>query len=137
MTKKPEKPNLDLINMVQQARLQHDDEATPSNTASNYWLETKPDADNIRSPTTRAGQWTAEIDSSQVDTVWQAVKTATKAGKLGYKSKVSTSSRGQQNQNTRTLVILTYDADDLQDVNRIKQALNALDIDAKWRYVRG
>lgn len=41
MTSKNEKPNLDLIGMVQQARMQHDAGAAPSQMDAVYWIEAK------------------------------------------------------------------------------------------------
>ena len=129
---KEDKPNLDLIQMVQQARMQHDADAKPSDVAAVYWIECKYDG---QAPTPRTGQWILETDHQAVDAHWETIKTATTAGKLGYKSKVSTSSRNLQNANARTLMVKTADADDMADVNRVHDVLQTL-LPGKWRYER-
>lgn len=135
MTDKPQKPNLDLIQMVQQARMMHDAEAKPSEVGGVYWIEAKSTAENTKAPTPFSGQWEVEVNVQEVDTLWQTVKTATEAGDLGYKSKVSTSSRNQRNPDARTLAIRTYDSRDESDKKRIRTALDALAIVGDWHYV--
>ncbi len=44
-------PNLDLIRMVQQARMAHDAQAKPSQVAAVYWIEAKPLAEDSPAPT--------------------------------------------------------------------------------------
>ena len=67
---KPDKPNLDLINMVQQARMMHDNEATPSEVSAVYWIETKDQSGKAKAPTPRSGQWMLELDVTQVDSAY-------------------------------------------------------------------
>jgi hypothetical protein len=119
-----DQPNLDLIAMVQRARLQHDADATPSQVAAVYWIEVKRAGDGP-APTPRAGQWVIHTTLSAVDALWAAVKAATERGELGYKSKVSTASRGGQ-PDERVICALTYDADNVDDVARVGAALRAL-----------
>lgn len=123
----PQPPNLDLIQMVQNARMMHDKDATPSQSAANYWIESKPLQENVPAPTARTGQWIIKTSLDNVDAHWQTIKTATEKGELGYKSKVATSARDiKEGQNMRVILIRTYDADDLADVQRVQQALQAL-----------
>ena len=131
-TPKPDKINLDLINMVQQARMMHDNEATPSEVSAVYWIETKDQSGKAKAPTPRSGQWMLEIDVDQIDSLWLSIKSATEKGILGYKSKVATTSRNET-LSSRMICVRTYDKDDLEDVNRIRSALREL-IDGKWRY---
>jgi hypothetical protein len=132
---KGDKLNLDLIQMVQKARMMHDSEAKPSEMAAVYWIEAK--APNATAPTSRAGEWVIETDVAEVDALWEKVKTATEAGQLGYKSKVSTASRSpQKGAGHRVIVVRTYDADDMADVERVKRALAALGFEDKIRYTR-
>jgi len=131
-TPKPDKINLDLINMVQQARMMHDNEATPSEVSAVYWIETKDQSGKTNAPTPRSGQWMLEIDVDQIDSLWLSIKSATEKGILGYKSKVATTSRNET-LSSRMICVRTYDKDDLEDVNRIRSALREL-IDGKWRY---
>ncbi|MFW5771932.1 MAG: putative phosphothreonine lyase domain-containing protein [Phototrophicaceae bacterium] len=137
MSKCDDQPNMDLINMVQRARMAHDKQARPSDVAAVYWIEARCQGENCQQPTPRAGQWVLDLDASQVDAAWAQIKAATEAGQLGYKSKVSTASRRQGDPNSRTLAVRTADADDSADVERVRQVLNTLGLPGEWRYERG
>lgn len=126
--------NLDLIQMVQRARMQHDHEAVPSQIAGNYWIEAKCLSENCQQPTVRSGQWVLSTMIDVVDALWEQLKTATEAGQLGYKAKVSTASRDQADVNQRVLVVCTYDCEDQADVQRVRQALRDIGLDGDWQY---
>jgi hypothetical protein len=119
-------PNLDLIQMVQRARMQHDADALPSQVSAVYWIEYKP-AVPTPSPTARAGKWVIETTAEQVDALWIKVRAATHDGQLGYKSKVATASHSGD-PNARVIHVLTVDRDDAADVERVRAALAALAI---------
>lgn len=127
MSKKDDAINLDLINMVQNARMLHDNEATPSKVTGVYWVESKNMTSNILAPTPRTGEWRIATTVKAVDAVWTTIKQATEIGKLGYKSKVSTvPAHRQTHRDERLICVRTYDADDTDDVARIRQALAEL-----------
>ncbi len=116
--------NLDLIEMVQRARMMHDEDARPSDYAAVYWIEAKQASGDYPAPTANAGEWRVRLTVATVDRVWEKVKRATVAGKLGYKSKVSTRpAAGQADPDERLLCVRTYDARDMDDVERVKRAL--------------
>ena len=117
--------NLDLIQMVQRARMLHDQSARPSDYSSVYWIEAKREAGGgYPAPTAKAGEWRATLPAAEVDAVWERVKALTAQGGLGYKSKVST--QGLVKRDERLLCVRTYDAGDSADVNRVGAALRAL-----------
>ncbi len=118
-----DQPNLDLINLVQQARMAHDAEAQPSQIAAVYWIEVKPKTPGA-APTPRAGFWLIRTTVSEVDARWVAIRAATEAGKLGYKSKVATAARDHADE--RVIRVMTYDADDRADVARVGDALREM-----------
>ena len=121
---KPNDLNLDLIQMVQKARMMHDETARPSDIPAVYWIEAKGPAGDYPPPTSNAGEWRIPLTAETVDAVWEQVKRATAAGKLGYKSKVSTRpAAGQSHPEERLLCVRSYHAGDQADVERIKQAL--------------
>src|SRR6266542_3884873 len=98
---KPKPPNLDLINMVQQARMMYDREALPSTMNAVYWIESKPQT-SVPAVTSRAGEWLIETTTAEVDDLWVKIRQATEEGRLGYKSKVSTSpAKGQAHATAR------------------------------------
>lgn len=119
--------DLDLIAMVQRARMNHDDHAQPSQVSAVYWIEAKaPNA----SPTPHAGAWVIPTRVTEVDALWAKVKTATEAGKLGYKSKVSTSpAKEQGHPNERVVHVRVADSRDAADMQRVQDHLLALGID--------
>lgn len=131
---KPQKPNLDLISMVQKARMMHDNEATPSEVNAVYWIEAKDQTDTAPAPSSQVGQWILEINTQQVDKAWAIIKQATEQGKLGYKSKVSTSSRNQKLGDTRLIYVRTYDKTDTNDIQRTRVMLTELGVDGNWEY---
>lgn len=118
---------LDLIRLVQDARKVHDAQATPSHVSAVYWIEAAPQTPAVR-PTARAGYWLLKTSVETVDAVWQVIKSATEAGKLGYKSKVATAAHSGE-ADERTLHICTYDSADEEDVARVGEALRALGLE--------
>ena len=120
----PSDLNLDLIQMVQRARMLHDAAARPSELAAVYWIEAKRTEGDYPAPTATAGEWRIPLTIENVDAVWAQVKALTLAGKLGYKSKVSTRpAAGQADPQERLLCVRTYDARDSNDIERVGQAL--------------
>jgi len=131
---KPNPPNMDLIQMVQRARMQHDADAKPSDVSAVYWIEAKYEGDDVKLPTAQAGQWLIDIPVEAADAAWEQVKAATGAGQLGYKSKVSTAARSGAKTSTRTLIVRVHDATDTAEVERVKAVLAALPITGEWRF---
>lgn len=124
-----DKPNLDLIAMVQNARMKHDAAAQPSQVSAVYWIEAKRQQGDYPAPTSRAGYWRIETTVQAVDALWRTIRQATEAGDLGYKAKVSTApASGQTAPDARVIHVLTYDSDDSADVERVGQALRGLGI---------
>jgi len=135
--KKPGKPNLDLISMVQNARMMHDAEAQPSQVSAVYWIEVKSTAEHTLAPTPRAGEWRIPTTLDDVDALWEKIKSATAAGKLGYKSKVSTKPANHQTDvRARLICVRTANADDVADVQRVEAALRELGISGAMHYQR-
>jgi hypothetical protein len=118
------KLDLDLIQMVQRARMMNDDTAQPSQVSAVYWIEAKaPDP----APTPRAGKWIIPTTVDVVDNLWAQVKAATEAGELGYKAKVSTSPGKEQGHSAARLIhVRVADSDDAAEVKRVRVALEKL-----------
>jgi len=132
---KPAPPNLDLIQMVQAARLAHDADVLPSQVLGVYWLEVKRESPGP-GPTPRAGRWVIETTAGEADALWVLIRAATRDGRLGYKAKAATAARaGGIDRDQREIHIETVDADDAADVERVRVALETLGV-AKARYDR-
>lgn len=129
-----DQPNMDLISMVQRVRMQHDSEAAPSEVSAVYWIEAKCQGADCQSPTAHTGAWVLDTTVADVDALWETVKAATESGKLGYKSKVSTAPRASSSRDSRTIMVLTYNSRDPDDVQRVRDALKHAGVDGDWRY---
>lgn len=114
--------------------MQHDADAIPSQVSGVYWIEAKCIV-ATPGPTSRAGFWRIQTTLDTVDDLWVKIKAATEAGQLGYKSKVATASR-DGHRNTCVIQVLTYDADDTTDVERVRAALESLGIAGEIIYHR-
>jgi hypothetical protein len=126
--------NIDLIQMVQRARMQHDTDAQPSQLSAVYWIEAKaPEAH----PTPRAGAIVIPTTLTDVDALWAKLKAATESGELGYKSKVSTSpGKGQGHPDDRMIHLRVADCDDAADINRVREALRRLGLVGDYALLR-
>lgn len=119
--------NLDLIQMVQRARMQHDDDAAPSKVPGVYWVEAKSQQPNTPQPTARSGEWRIPTTVAAVDALWVQIKQATEAGELGYKAKASTRpAKTQTDGDARMICVRTYDAEDTEDVERVADKLREM-----------
>jgi len=122
---------------VQNARMMHDQTARPSDYTSVYWIEAKRKQGDYAQPTPNTGEWRVKLHVDKVDTIWEAIRSATEQGKLGYKSKVSTRpAAGQTQPEDRLLCVRTYNADDSNDVERVKQILMDMGLVDDLVYVR-
>jgi hypothetical protein len=134
----PDKPDPDLINRVQAARMQHDAAVRPSQVKAVYWIEASRPPGDDRAPTARAGYWRIETTVQAVDDLWMQIRTATESGLLGYKAKVSTApASGQTSPDARVIHVLTYDSADSADVERVRAALRDLGISSDIGYHPG
>ena len=132
---KLDQQKLDLIQMVQRARMVNDDGAKPSEVNVGYWIEAKRKVAGLP-PTSRTGQWVIRTQLEDIDLMWEQIKAATEAGELGYKSKAASVSRMGKNASGRLICVRTYDADDSADVERVLASLRKLGIEGKLRYER-
>lgn len=130
-----ERPELDLIQLVQRARMAHDDQARPSQISGAYWLEAKAPPDLRPGPTARAGEWRAGAGVAEVDALWEILRKATQAGRLGYKAKVATAARDAA-PDRRELRVLVADRADEGDVARVRAELRRLTPGLRWEPAR-
>jgi hypothetical protein len=134
-------PNLNLIQMVQRARMQNDATALPSRANAGYWIEAKRKSDGP-GPTPRAGHWVIPTTLDAIDELWTKIRAATEAGQLGYKARVSTrpprDPKGPQTAptNDRVIYVCTYDACDGEDVGRVQAGLARLGVKESFEYQR-
>jgi len=75
------------------------------------------------------------MNVSAIDAAWATIRQATEAGRLGYKSKVATVALHQRDE--RSIYVMTSDADDAADMERVRLALRDLGFDGDLVYERG
>jgi hypothetical protein len=133
MTDKPPKHDMDLIEMVQRARMKNDDQAQPSQISAVYWIEAKAPNPQL---TPRAGALVIATQVNSVDDLWAQVKAATEAGDLGYKAKVSTApGRDQGMASDRLIHVRVADGTDAADLQRVRAKLHQLGITGEVPFV--
>ncbi len=84
--------------------------------------------------TINCGKWLVFVRLSEVDEVWERIKTATEEGKLGSSAKAATAAPNRFDPNRKVICVYTYDWTDEQDVRRIRQELRKLGITWKVAY---
>ena len=131
-----DRPELDLIDLVQRARMAHDDRARPSQIRGAYWLEAKAPPALRPGPTRRAAELRAASDLAEIDALWETLRAATQAGRLGYKAKVATAAR-EAAPDRRELRVLVADRADEAELARVQAELRALTPDLRWELLPG
>ena len=100
---------------------------TPSQILDTYWVKANARTNRVQF-TSRSGKWLIFVPVDELDDAWAKVKQATEAGLLSNHSKAAT---GLPNPNAadpskKVICVYTYDADDREDVFRVRQALRDL-----------
>jgi hypothetical protein len=75
--------------------------------------------------TERGGKWIVFASREHIDEVWEQIKQATKDGRLGPRSKVSTMLHAHK-WPSPMICVYTYDGDDEADVMRVREVLRTL-----------
>lgn len=112
------------------------DKGSPSSVLDEYWLFAQRGTSGYPSPTDRSGKWLVFVRSNEVDEVWAKIVLALNSGKLGEQAKVSTArpNPNSANPDKRVICVYTYDADDTDDVMRVRATLRELGFEAPIAY---
>jgi hypothetical protein len=107
----------------------------PSRFTGDYYLHAagpQPAEGSARRP----GKWLIFVSRSRVDALWDEVRRAVEAGRLGHAAKVSTALPNPLSPDPKKHVICVYtgDEDDPADVRRVRDALRQLGISWKIPY---
>lgn len=86
--------------------------------------------------TVRCGKWLLFVPAAKIDDAWAAIKQTTQEGRLGGSAKVATArpNPNATNPNVRVICVYTYDADDEEDVTRVREELRRLGYTRKIPY---
>lgn len=108
----------------------------PSISIRQYWLEIERPAGDLPPETANVGKWIIFVDAWHVDVLWERICQATVAGQLGTRSKVATAkaNKSASKKKPRAIMVYSYNADDVEDVMRIRSVLRELGIVEKIPY---
>jgi hypothetical protein len=84
----------------------------------------------------RPGKWLIFVSRSRIDALWDQVRRAVKAGRLGHAAKVSTALPNPLSPDPKKHIICVYtaDEDNAVDVRRVREGLRQLGVTWKIPY---
>lgn len=108
----------------------------PSEVEDTYWLYAVREPPAEVTPPRNSGKWLVFVDRSQLDEVWETIAGATREGRLGDSSKVSTAMPNPNALDPGKGVICVYtnDWEDVADVRRVREELRRLGVVRKIPY---
>lgn len=99
----------------------------PSEDLSTPWLVAENLRKNYPKPTKNSGKYLLFFDKSEIDHVWELIRTHTYSGALTRHAKVSTAlKRNNSNNDSHVVCIYTYDYNDEKDMADVKEKLKQL-----------
>lgn len=108
----------------------------PSQVVDRYWLEAQRKSRKYPKHTEHGGKWLIFVPTSGIDSGWRTIKLAVEDGRLGESAKVSTAKPNPNSTDPmkHVICVYTYDANDIEDVKRIRQQLRELGVIQKIPY---
>lgn len=107
-------------------------ESKPSENTSSYWIY-----DSIESEypkiTENSGKWLVFVELCELDQWWEKIKKLLHEGKLGNHAKTSTAKTNSNatSKNIKVICVYAYNADDKDDVLRIRDSLRSIGVNWK------
>lgn len=103
-------------------------DALPSTVSDIFWVRVNREVGDYPRSTERCGKWMVFIPNDRHDEVWARIRQATRDGLLGGSAKASTARPNphRTDEETRAIMVYTYDGDDEADVRRVREALREL-----------
>lgn len=111
-------------------------QARPSLVTDDYWVYAERKTGVYPTATERSGKWLIFVPLPNIDAVWERVRAATEAGKLGDSAKTATAMQNPNavDQTKKVICVYTYDWQDKEDVMRIRAELRNIGISWKIPY---
>lgn len=109
----------------------HFDNLPSKETYVGYWLSFDATGETLGK---FAGKWLVFCPPSQVDAIWQAIRTAMIERKLGPCAKVSTALARKKNSDDHVICVYTKDHRNVADVMRVRAALREIGVIKKIPY---
>ena len=112
-----------------------DESLMPSQVTDLYWISADRERGRYPAPTARGGKWLVYLRREYVDEVWLKIRDAVRNGRLGSSAKCSTAMPNPNaTSSSHVICVYTYDAEDTQDVRRVRAALRKLGMIRKIPY---
>jgi superfamily II DNA or RNA helicase len=114
-----------------------DDDCRPSEVVDRYWIHAeRKTGGSYPDHTERGGKWMLFVKTSETDSWWVTIKTATESGRLGSSAKVATMKPNPSaaSPDTKVICVYTYDVEDERDCTRIRNVLRDLGVIWKIPY---
>ena len=108
----------------------------PSRVVDDYWVFAYNLSGYVQPDTPRSGKWLIFVPFRLLDETWRIIKEDTEEGLLGVCSKAATARENPNaaNRNVKVICVYTYDADDYDDVVRVRERLKFRNFVAPLNY---
>lgn len=109
----------------------------PSSITTEPWVMVHSHDHDEYEDTGREGKWMIFRSIDEADKLWSScIELATEDGHLGISAKVATSYPNPlaKDPKTRLICVYTYDHEDVEDVNRVREKLRELGIEETLYY---
>lgn len=123
------------IQHVQETAILTTDKRIPTLTHDDNWVYSEREVElnhpqKFRTSNGKNGKWLIFVDVSELDSTWEKVENATKAGILGPNSKAATSKSNPNaiTEKEKVICVYTYNWLDTEDVFRVEKALRSIGI---------
>jgi|GEM_PF-757780 len=116
------------------AKVRQSDEGLPLETTDRPWLYAYRAMPGYPDHTQRGGKWLLFISPDHLHEVWQQIRQAVEKGHLGGIAKVATKINSTGGGRVYVICVYTYDAEDVEDVRRVRLVLREMGFLQKLSY---
>jgi hypothetical protein len=117
------------------ASQRQDESLMPSQVTDSYWIFADGERGRYPAHTARGGKWLVFLKRDYIDEYWLKIRDAVRDGRLGSSAKCSTAMPNPNaSSSSHVICVYTYDAEDAQDVRRVRAALRKLGVIQKIPY---
>jgi len=119
----------------QAVKRERNESLMPSQVTDSYWISAYRERGRYPAHTARGGKWLVYLKREYVDECWLKIRDAVRDGRLGSSAKCSTAMPNPNaSRSSHVICVYTYDAEDAQDVKRVRATLRKLGMVQKIPY---